>query len=806
MTLRVPGNNNICSLSGRVMLQLRDDLDTAPESQNWRALAAILREPYVFKQSEIERFAMQIYSNGSPANQLLLSLGGRGMKVKELVHYLDQLKLEKILREFKNYEPIEINEQPESQLKLYAGEKLVLHVRATGFPYPRYQWFKGDTRIDRATESMFTINNVKEKDSGEYICRLHNSADNSQVKFTEYASVRVYLNTPVLEKTDIPMEKGQQPAVYPAEKEMCFLPVITGHPRDSFVFNGHAFVLLCEAEGRQPMRYRWLKEDQFYKESHCPYLQVDNATPHDSGRYTCRVINDFGEAVSIPAVIMVANEPQPHAGSLPQIIQQPVSCHVPFGSAAMFVCEGCGQQPLQYQWFQDGYPIPGATLPQLALPHVQQEAVLHCQVSNRWGRACSNTVFLRIQINSPMPRTIGGYSATDKVALLIGNYNYRCEISLKAPKTDIQILSDIFRRLDFKVVSLLNLTLTEMKAAVDEFCELLGDGVYSVFYFCGHGFEEKGHCYFVPEDAQTDFKETDCLSADSVLDSLQRKKPKICTMILDICRKKNKNGPPMEETVSVAPRANSEGNSCICYATCAGMAAYEIGESGILVKHLQKYLSLPMKIEDVFSCMRHDIGTEELVKGKQIPEVITNILQPGRSFTDQILYHNGWTEAFNRRQIAWEHAHKVPASLTILACKELGIVLELEFQSIFSNVLHVFITVKDKGQTEECIAWIARIPTTVSVAEQPTIVTEGKTRNSIQDIQKLKNDLEITLSVKYRVKSKVQPQMLYPDKVNLGMPLVAQLKLWEPRSAKSSLREPTEQAEDVDATNGSHSM
>ncbi|XP_046337199.2 mucosa-associated lymphoid tissue lymphoma translocation protein 1 homolog [Haliotis rufescens] len=804
MTLRVPANDNIGSLNGKVMLQLRDDLDTAPESQNWRALAAILRKPYVFNQSEIERFAMQIYSNGSPSTQLLLSLGARGMKVTELVHYLDQLKLEKILREFKNYEPIEIQDQPESQLKLYGGEKLVLRVRATGFPYPRYQWFNGDSIINGATESTFTINNVQEQDSGEYICRLHNSADKSQVKFSDYASIEVYTKSPVLEQTDIPMGKGHhhQPAVHAAE-EQCLLPVITGHPRDSYIFNGHSFFLLCEAKGRQPMRYRWFKEDLFYKESLCPYFQVESATPRDSGRYKCQVINDFGEAISIPAVITVANEPQPHAGSLPQIIQQPVSCQAVCGGVAMFVCEGCGQRPLQYQWFQDGLPIPGATAPQLALPHVQQEAVLHCQVSNRWGLTCSNTVFLRI--TSPLPHTVGGYTATDKVALLIGNYNYRCEISLKAPKTDIQILTDIFRRLDFKVVSLLNLTLTEMKAAVDAFCELLGDGVYSVFYFCGHGFEEKGHCYFVPEDAQTDFKETDCLSADSVLDSMQRKKPRICTMILDICRKRNKNGPPVEENVRVAPRANSEGNSCICYATCAGLAAYEIGESGILVKHLQKYLSLPMKIEDVFSCMRHDIGEEQLVIGKQIPEVITNILQPGRSFTDRIQYRNGWTEAFNRRQVAWEQAHKEPTSQTIVASKELGIVLELEFQSIFSNVLHVFVTVKDKGQTDECTAWISRIPTTVSIAEQPTIVTEGKTRNSIQDIQKLKNDLDITLSVKYHVRSEA-PQILYPDKVNLGMPLVAQLKLWEPRSAKSSLREPTEQTEEVDATSGTHSM
>ena len=44
------------------------------------------------------------------------------------------------------------------------------------------------------------------------------------------------------------------------------------------------------------------------------------------------------------------------------------------------------------------------------------------------------------------------FAATDKLALLIGNYDYRSQQSLKAPQTDIQNLSHIFQRvLGFKV-------------------------------------------------------------------------------------------------------------------------------------------------------------------------------------------------------------------------------------------------------------------------------------------------------------------------------------------------------------------
>lgn len=69
-------------------------------------------------------------------------------------------------------------------------------------------------------------------------------------------------------------------------------------------------------------------------------------------------------------------------------------------------------------------------------------------------------------------------AATDKVALLIGNMSYWNHPQLKAPMVDVYELTSLLRQLDFKVVSLLDLTESEMRNAVDEFLLLLDEGVY----------------------------------------------------------------------------------------------------------------------------------------------------------------------------------------------------------------------------------------------------------------------------------------------------------------------------------------
>lgn len=120
--------------------------------------------------------------------------------------------------------------------------------------------------------------------------------------------------------------------------------------------------------------------------------------------------------------------------------------------------------------------------------------------------------------------------------MLIGNSDYKSENTLKAPSQDVQVLAESLASLNFKVVSLLNLTKPEIENAVIEFCHLVDNNVYTLFYFCGHGFEENGMSFLVPTDAPSAYKAEECVCANMVLENIQRKKPPMIMMIMDICR------------------------------------------------------------------------------------------------------------------------------------------------------------------------------------------------------------------------------------------------------------------------------
>uniref|UniRef100_A0A914RB01 Uncharacterized protein n=1 Tax=Parascaris equorum TaxID=6256 RepID=A0A914RB01_PAREQ len=91
--------------------------------------------------------------------------------------------------------------------------------------------------------------------------------------------------------------------------------------------------------------------------------------------------------------------------------------------------------------------------------------------------------------------------AADKVALIISNCNYEYLPDLITPHCDAETLAQGVQELKYKTVTLGDLNLEEMQFIVKEYKKLLGDGVYAIFYFVGHGFEANGQCYLLPVDA-----------------------------------------------------------------------------------------------------------------------------------------------------------------------------------------------------------------------------------------------------------------------------------------------------------------
>lgn len=94
----------------------------------------------------------------------------------------------------------------------------------------------------------------------------------------------------------------------------------------------------------------------------------------------------------------------------PLITGQPQSLLLPIGETATFNIQAFGHQPLDYQWFKNGAPIPGATgavltVDNLTLP--DSGAWYGCLVSNSFGSDTSALALLRVTGNQrPIPEIL----------------------------------------------------------------------------------------------------------------------------------------------------------------------------------------------------------------------------------------------------------------------------------------------------------------------------------------------------------------------------------------------------------------
>ena len=126
--------------------------------------------------------------------------------------------------------------------------------------------------------------------------------------------------------------------------------------------------------------------------------------------------------------------------------------------------------------------------------------------------------------------------AKDKMALLIGNGDYKGN-PLRCPKNDVKAIKKRLQRLNFKTLSLVDLTLSQTIDAINYFCSLLDTGMYAVFFYSGHGVEVHKTTYFVPIDADDkELKIVQLINSDLIAHKLQRTLAKVI-MVLDCCRK-----------------------------------------------------------------------------------------------------------------------------------------------------------------------------------------------------------------------------------------------------------------------------
>lgn len=581
---------------------------------------------------------------------------------------------------------------------------------------------------------------------------------------------------------------------------------ITVNPESKAVLAGQFVKLCCRATGHPFVQYQWFKMNKEIPYGNSSELIFNKVHVKDAGFYVCRVNNsstfEFSQWSQLD-VCDVAEVTENFQGSVDglsesklQICVEPRSQKLMPGSTLVLQCVAIGSPIPHYQWFKNESPLAHETKKHYMVPYVdlEHEGTYWCHVYNDQDSQKSKKVEITIdELNNlghpdNKEQTTGQPLAKDKVALLIGNMNYWAHPKLKAPLVDVYELTNLLRQLDFKVVSLLDLTEYEMCNAVDEFLLLLDKGVYGLLYYAGHGYENFGNSFMVPVDAPNPYRSENCLCVQNILKLMQEKETGLNVFLLDMCRKRN----DYDDTIPILDALKVTANIVFGYATCQGAEAFEIQHSGlangIFMKFLKDRLLEDKKITVLLDEVAEDMGKCHLTKGKQALEIRSSLSEK-RALTDPIRGTACSAEALVRN-LQWAKAHELPESMCLKF--QCGVHIQLGFAAEFSNVMIIYTSIVHKPpEIIMCDAYVTDFPLDLDI--DPKHANKGTPEETgsylvskelpkhclytrLSSLQKLKEHLIFTVCLSYQY-SGLEDTVEEKQEVNVGKPLIAKLDM-----------------------------
>ncbi|MGX8011507.1 caspase family protein [Mesorhizobium sp. ORM8.1] len=218
--------------------------------------------------------------------------------------------------------------------------------------------------------------------------------------------------------------------------------------------------------------------------------------------------------------------------------------------------------------------------------------------------------------------------ADRRVALVIGNSEYREIPALKNPDKDAEGVSNTFRQAGFDVFVAKDVTKLQFEETFRNYLAAADGADLAVVYYSGHGFQIGGENFLIPVDASLKDAadmEVQAIKLDDVLQQL-RSKSKIQVIILDACR----NNPfPRKDywlrdqlivsgSTGLAQVTGSQ-NALIAFATGPGAVAYD--GSGNLSPFSSSFsrraLTPNQEIRSVMAAVRRDVV--KATNGRQVP-------------------------------------------------------------------------------------------------------------------------------------------------------------------------------------------
>ncbi|KAJ8006051.1 hypothetical protein DPEC_G00124250 [Dallia pectoralis] len=595
-------------------------------------------------------------------------------------------------------------------------------------------------------------------------------------------------------------------------------------PQSVAIIAGHNLRLSCYAVGKAGVQYQWFKTKEELPNKSSPDLVISPVRVTDAGFYICRV--NCGDScefsqwaqVDVLNVATIYGMASHSLESRLKVVIQPQGQRLLVGDSLQLECGAVGRPIPSYQWHRNGVPLPfpEASKRRLLIPYLllEHHGKYRCEISINNERTWTNEVDvfvvkgprISLQVTGPeecseddvfafregnsdyiLNSTQEPPYATDKVALLIGNLSYQNHPQLKAPMVDVYDLTNLLRQLNFKVVSLLDLTESEMRNAVDEFLLLLHKGVYGLLYYAGHGYENYGNSFMVPVDAPNPYRSANCLCVQSILKLMQEKETGLNVFLLDMCRKRNIHD---ETTPNILLKVTA--NIVFGYATCQDAEAFELSSSGftngVFIKFLKQRLLEDEKITVLLDRVAEDMGQFVATKGKQALEIRSS-LSERRALTDPILPDNSFDLSLSHSR-QWAKTHELPESMCLdFDC---GAQIKLGFAAEFSNVLVIYTHIVKKPEDMFfCQAHVTNLSLDLDVdpkemnRETPeetgiyllsSSLPQHCLYTRLSSLQKLKDQLEFTVCLQGSFKA-VDELVEWTTDVNIGKPLIAKLDL-----------------------------
>jgi hypothetical protein len=132
--------------------------------------------------------------------------------------------------------------------------------------------------------------------------------------------------------------------------------------------------------------------------------------------------------------------------------------------------------------------------------------------------------------------------AEKRVALVIGNNDYRNVPKLQKAVNDARTMGDTLKQLGFSVMVAENQTRQAFSQTLLQFDKTIDPGDTAFFFFAGHGFEIAGQNFLLPTDVpaaregQEELVRDASILADRIVERLQRRGTRTAILVFDACR------------------------------------------------------------------------------------------------------------------------------------------------------------------------------------------------------------------------------------------------------------------------------